>query len=216
MPYSNHTSLCPTRWTICAESYNSLLNNYELVQEALYTLIEEKDGPGIEANGLHEQMNKFYFFFRLKLGYLIFSATETLSRIIQSSSCCLQDVLSSTKSLIRYFERIRDDTNFKSFYTKILNESESLKDKPILTRHRRPPKSYQSSSDSVEFSSCEEFYRQQYMESLEIVVNMLQNRFTQKNFKLLCNVKKFILYAANNSLDDSNDYFQSVMDFLLW
>jgi len=38
--------------------------------------------------------------------------------------------------------------------------------------------------NSVKFSSCEEFYRQQYMESLEIVVNMLQNRFTQKNLKL--------------------------------
>ncbi|CAF4947494.1 unnamed protein product, partial [Rotaria socialis] len=51
------------------------------------------------------------------------------------------------------------------------------------------------------------------MKSLGIVVNMLQNRFTQKNFKLLCNVEKFILYAENNSLDDSNDYFQSIMDF---
>jgi hypothetical protein len=51
------------------------------------------------------------------------------------------------------------------------------------------------------------------MESLEIVVNMLQNRFTQKNFKLLCNVEKFILYVANNSLNDSNDYFQSITDF---
>ncbi|CAF4498523.1 unnamed protein product, partial [Rotaria magnacalcarata] len=30
MPYSNLTSLCPTRWTMRAESYNSLLNNYEL------------------------------------------------------------------------------------------------------------------------------------------------------------------------------------------
>ncbi|CAF4968221.1 unnamed protein product, partial [Rotaria socialis] len=113
MPYSNLASLCPTRWTRRAESYNSLLNNYELdiqnlnyvylfillliflawFQEALYTLIEEKGGPGIKANGLHEQMNKFYFFFGLKLGYLLFSATEKLSRIIQSSSCCLQDVL---------------------------------------------------------------------------------------------------------------------------
>ncbi|CAF2110636.1 unnamed protein product, partial [Rotaria magnacalcarata] len=60
----------------------------------------------------------------------------------------------------------------------ILKESESLTDKPILARHRRPPKRYQSSSDSAEFSSYEEFYRQQYMESLEIAVNMLQNRFT--------------------------------------
>ncbi|CAF5133553.1 unnamed protein product, partial [Rotaria magnacalcarata] len=75
-------------------------------QEALYTLIEVKGGPGIKANGLHEQMNKLYFFFGLKLGYLLFSATKKLSRIIQSSSCCLQDVLSSAESLIRYFERI--------------------------------------------------------------------------------------------------------------
>ncbi|CAF4395017.1 unnamed protein product, partial [Rotaria magnacalcarata] len=30
MPYSNLTSLCPTRWTMRAESYNSLLNNYKL------------------------------------------------------------------------------------------------------------------------------------------------------------------------------------------
>ncbi|CAF4081210.1 unnamed protein product [Rotaria magnacalcarata] len=51
------------------------------------------------------------------------------------------------------------------------------------------------------------------MESLEIVVHMLQNRVTQKNYKLLCNVEKFILYAAYNSLNDSNGYFQSIMDF---
>ena len=42
---------------------------------------------------------------------------------------------------------------------------------------------------------------------------MLQNLFTQKNFILLCNVEKFILYAASNSLNDSNDHFQSIMDF---
>ncbi|CAF4897254.1 unnamed protein product [Rotaria socialis] len=147
-------------------------------------------------------MNRFYLFFGLKLGYLLFSATEKLSRIIQSSSCCLQDILSSAESLMLYFERIRDDINFKSFYTKLRHASFTL-----------IPKRYQSSSDSVEFSSYEEFYRQQYMKSLGIAVNMLQNRFTQKNFKLLCNAEKFILYAVNNSLDDSNDYFQSIMDF---
>ncbi|CAF5226865.1 unnamed protein product, partial [Rotaria magnacalcarata] len=68
----------------------------------------------------------------------------------------------------------------------VFKESESLTDKSILARYRRPPKRCQSSSDSVKFSSFEEFYRQQYMESLEIAVNMLQNRSTQKNFKLLC------------------------------
>ncbi|CAF2151313.1 unnamed protein product [Rotaria magnacalcarata] len=87
-----------------------------------------------------------------------------------------------------------DDINFKSFYTKVFKESESLTDKSILARYRRPPKRCQSSSDSVKFSSFEEFYRQQYMESLEIAVNMLQNRSTQKNFKLLLGKEMFQEY----------------------
>ncbi|CAF1474812.1 unnamed protein product [Rotaria magnacalcarata] len=171
-----------------AESYNSSINNYELVQEALYTFIEEKGGPGIKANDLHKQMNKFYFFFGLKLDYLLFSAEQRHNVLVSRTPehvcfiLCREIVtnissgkFSSAESLIRYFERIRDDINFKSFYTKVIKESKSLRDKPILARHRRPPKRYQSSSDSAEFSSYEEFYRQQYMESLGIVVNMLQN-----------------------------------------
>ncbi|CAF1371538.1 unnamed protein product, partial [Rotaria magnacalcarata] len=100
--------LNPSNINDLPENYDESENESEFfVQEVLYTLIEEKCGPGIKVNGLHEQMNKFYFFFGLKLGYLLFSATEKLSHIIQSSSCCLQDVLSSAESLIRYFERIR-------------------------------------------------------------------------------------------------------------
>jgi len=52
-------------------------------------------------------MKKFSFFFGLKLGYLIFLATEKLSRKIQSSSCCLEDVLCATESVIRHFQHIQ-------------------------------------------------------------------------------------------------------------
>ncbi|CAF3094244.1 unnamed protein product, partial [Rotaria sp. Silwood2] len=131
--------------------------------------------------------------------------TEKLSCTIQGSSCCLQDVLCAAESVIHHFQRIRDDSNFKSFYSGVVKDSEDLTDKPILPRHRRPPKRYDSNPAVVNFSSCEEFYRQQYIEALDIVVNMLKNRFTQKNFKLLCNVEKFIIHVANNSLDDPND-----------
>ncbi|CAF4015734.1 unnamed protein product, partial [Rotaria sp. Silwood1] len=31
--------------------------------------------------------------------------------------------------------------------------------------------------------------------------------------KLLCNVEKFIIHVANNSLDDPNDCVQSIKDF---
>ena len=204
-----------------------------LVQETLYTLIQEKGGPGVKTNGLFEQMSKVSFFFGLKLGHLIFSATEKLSRIIQSSSCSLQDVLCAAEAVIHHFQRIggeisyeiprafilfdliffSDDNNFKSFYDGVINESKGLTDEPILSRYRKPPKRYDSNSIFVNFTSWEEFYRQQYIESLEIVVNMLQNRFTQKNFKLLYNVEEFIVSIANHPLDDSVDYLQTILDF---
>ena len=60
----------------------------------------------MKANGLFEQMSKFSFFFGLKLGHLIFSATERLSRVIQGSSCSLQDVLCAAEAVIQHFQRI--------------------------------------------------------------------------------------------------------------
>ncbi|CAF4689747.1 unnamed protein product, partial [Rotaria sp. Silwood2] len=49
----------------------------------------------------------FSHLFGLKLGRLIFSATEKLSCTIQGSSCCLQDVLCAAESVIHHFQRIR-------------------------------------------------------------------------------------------------------------
>jgi hypothetical protein len=80
---------------------------FYLVQETLYTLGDEVDRSGIKVNGLYEQSNRFNFFFELKLSFLILTDTEKLSRIIQSSTCCLQDVLSAAETVINHFQRIR-------------------------------------------------------------------------------------------------------------
>ncbi len=42
---------------------------------------------------------------------------------------------------------------------------------------------------------------------------MLQIRFTQKNFKLLCAVEKFILNISNNPPDNPNEQIEAIMDF---
>ncbi|CAF1228899.1 unnamed protein product [Didymodactylos carnosus] len=57
------------------------------------------------------------------------------------------------------------------------------------------------------------FYYQQYTEALDIVVNMLRVRFTQSNFKLLCDVEKFILNVSNNPVHDLDDLIQGIMEF---
>ena len=42
---------------------------------------------------------------------------------------------------------------------------------------------------------------------------MLRVRFTQSNFKLLCDVEKFILNASNNPAHDQDDFIQGIMEF---
>ncbi|CAF0953813.1 unnamed protein product [Adineta steineri] len=196
MPYTTLTPLCPTRWTMRAGSCSSLLENYGLVQETLYTISDEKDSCGIKANA-----------------YLILIDTEKVSRIIQGSSCCLQDVLCAAETVINYFIRIGDDNHFNLFYNGVINDSEGLTEKPVLPRQRRPPKRYDSSSRVPDFTTCEEFYHRQYIEALDIVVNMLRVRFTQSNFKLLCDVEKFILNVSNNPVYDPDDLIQEIMEF---
>ncbi|CAF4932941.1 unnamed protein product [Rotaria sp. Silwood1] len=54
--------------------------------------------------------------------------TEKLSRALQSSDCCLQDVFCADEAIIHRFRRIQ-----------VVQDSEGLTEKPILPRLRRPP-----------------------------------------------------------------------------
>ncbi|CAF1405413.1 unnamed protein product [Rotaria sordida] len=194
--YTNLTALCPHRWIMRAESYGSLLKTYEQVQEALHTISKEKGGPGIKANG-----------------NLVFTDTEKLSRAFQSSDCYLQDVFCAAEAIIYRFRRIQDDINFELFYNQVVKDSEGLTEKPILPRRRRPPGRYESNTILVNHASCEDFYQKQYVETLEMIINMLQTRFTQKNFKMLCEVENFILNISNKPPDLSIDYIKTIIDF---
>ena len=99
------------------------------------------------------------------------------------------------------------------FYNGVINDSEGLTEKPVLPPQRRPPKRYELNSRVSNFTTCKEFYHQQYIEALHIVVNMLRVRFTQSNFKLLCDVEKFILNVSNNPAHDQGDLIQGIMEF---
>ncbi|CAF1314913.1 unnamed protein product [Rotaria sordida] len=67
---------------------------------------------------------------------------------------------------------------------RVVQDSEGLIEKLILPRLRRPARGYESNTIPVNYASCEDFYQKQYVETLEIIINMLQTRFTQKNFKM--------------------------------
>ena len=84
------------------------------VKETLFKISEEKGQTGIKAHGLSEQMLNFRFYFGLKLGELIFTYTEKLSRTLQSSECCLQDMFCAADSVIKHFQRIKGNEKYSN------------------------------------------------------------------------------------------------------
>jgi len=62
--------LCPTRWTVKADSLQSILNNYSVLQTLWESILESKLDPEVKSCiiGVKTQMETFEFFFGACLG----------------------------------------------------------------------------------------------------------------------------------------------------
>ncbi|CAF3500966.1 unnamed protein product [Adineta steineri] len=199
--------LCPTRWTVRASSMNSLLTNYQLVKSVMQEVVDQKGTSGVAAAGWLNQMENFQTFFGLKLGHLIFVATEELSCSLQRVENSLHDVLCAVNVLINYFTRIRSDEYFENFYSKLVAEAEYLTDEPRMPRNRRPPSRFITDATQIPRipSTCTELYKNQYQNVIDGVLKALNNRFKQSIFPLLCEVQEFLITVANGSESDIID-----------
>ncbi|CAF1172510.1 unnamed protein product [Rotaria sordida] len=148
LSYTNLTTLCPTTWTMRAESYGSLLKTYEQVQEAFYTISKEKGGP---------------------------------------------DVFCAAEAIIHRFRRIQ-----------VVQDSEGLTEKSILSRLRRPPRRYESNTIPVNRAKFDKLIRlyltipittatsERAFSALNRVKNTLRSSMTQSrlNHCLLAHIYK--------------------------
>ena len=77
--------LCPTRWTIQAESLQSVIDNYTALLETWQESLQATKDTEMRACiiGVSSQMNSFSFFFGVMLGQLLFSHSDNLSRTLQ-------------------------------------------------------------------------------------------------------------------------------------
>ena len=80
--------LCPTRWTVNAESIHSILANYNVLQrtweESLQAVKDTETKAKIQ--GVAAQMTTFNFFFGSMLAELVLKHTDNLSRTLQHVS----------------------------------------------------------------------------------------------------------------------------------
>ena len=79
--------LCPTRWIVLAESLQSVLNNYTVLQDLVYECSDSVKDTKIKSLtiGVVSQMTQCDFFFGVALGLLLLRHTDNLSKALQQA-----------------------------------------------------------------------------------------------------------------------------------
>lgn len=139
-------TLCPTRWTVRAESLASIVANYKdlqgLWEEALMATSDTEMKARIR--GIASQMETFQFLFGLLLSEMILRHTDKLSKTLQNPE------LSSTEGheiailTVKTLERVLSDSDFDLFWDKVeLRRVQLDVGEPQLPRKRKLPKRYE-------------------------------------------------------------------------
>ena len=189
-------TLCPTRWTVRADSMQSIIQNYTVLQELWEQAADIVHDTETIARirGVASQMQ---FFFGLVLGEIPLRHTDNLSRTLQKSCSASegQIVADMTK---RTLSGIRSEQNFDLFWEKVarMAADNDISD-PVLPRKRKVPQRFEEGSAPPEFhSAAKDLYRQVYYEALDLIVQAIGDRFDQPGYKTYCCLETLILKAV--------------------
>lgn len=128
--------LCPTCWTVRNAAVQSLLDNYQVLCEALAQINQEgRDKYAYKAGGLLSFMDKFSTFYGLVLFQLIFAGMEQLSITLPHKDLTVQEAISASKLAVLYLERQRSEQTFGKFYSRAVENSKDLTAEPTLLRY---------------------------------------------------------------------------------
>lgn len=182
--------LCPTRWTVRTGAIAAIVNNYSLILQTLEEIAEESSGSiASKASGLICLMEKFSTYFGLKLAHLGFVATEQLATTLQAKDVNAQLCMKAVCATKAFLQRQRDETVFFRFFESVSKESATLTDQPTLPRRKNNP-----------FQSPSEYFRQQYFEIFDVLMEKLDDHFCQKTLMVLHDIESFLIDGISGKM----------------
>ena len=203
--------LCPTRWTVRTGALESILKNYVVIRAELEQISRESCGePSSNASGYLALMERFETFFGLQLSYLLFSATEQLSRILQMHDINAQDTTMAASQAVSFLFRQRSDAAFSEFYQTTVNKAKDLTEPPKLRRQRGIPRRLDDGSPNHTFSSPESFFCHQYFQIFDLLTNELKRRFNQPSFEILKEIESLLVKSCNGITVQPSESFAAM------
>ena len=193
--------LCPTRWTVRAESLRSVIANYEVLQELMEEIIEEYRGiteATSSAKGILSTMEKFSFLFGVVVSQLFFSITDKLSKAVQTKSICAFEATEYASVTLKCLEEERSEDRFNCLWEDLMSKKTKFGvGEPVLPRTRRAPTRLdQNSSNSYYDESPKEMYRRIYYEIADKLKGEIERRYSSPAFALYTNVELILRKAA--------------------
>ena len=129
------------------------------------------DEYGLKAADILASLEKFRILFGHKLGYVLFTAAEQVSKALQAKGTTLQEALSTVNLAAAFYRRQRTAEAFDQFYDGIVAMAKDLNiEEPVLSHQSRPPTRIDSASEPHRFPSLREYYRQLYYKAGDLLL----------------------------------------------
>ena len=206
--------LCPTRWTVRADSLASIVNNFKVLQSTWVDALQVTRDTEAKARiqGVSAQMKSFRFLFGVMLGELILRHTDNL-RTLQHKAFSAAEGQAIARMTVQTLKSIRSDELFDLFWLKVSSTAESLDvEEPRLPRRQKVPRRIDDSTSAGDFHSTpKEYYRQHYYEAIDMIVTYITDRFDQPGYRVYSEVEQLLLKACKK--DDFDSELKSVCSF---
>lgn len=135
--------LCPTRWTVRAETLYSIIENYDVLQEVWEESLEyvKEQEMRSRIRGVALYMQTFDFLFGSIVGETILRNCDNLSKALQKESVTAAEGEKMATLTVQTLQTMRNDEQFALFWEKVKKRQHDLKiDEPQLPRKKRIPK----------------------------------------------------------------------------
>ena len=192
--------LCPTRWTVRADSLLSITRNYDTLQntwEEAIAVVKDSESKA-RIHGVSAQMKKFDYLYGNTLGELVLRHNDNLSRTLQNKSLSAAEGQQAAKMTVQTIQSIRSDEAFNLFWEKVNRYATDMDvSGPQLPRQRKLPRRYDDGSSRGDFHHTpKEHYRQYYFEAIDLIINCIKDRFDQPGYRIYSSLVTLLLKAC--------------------
>ena len=201
--------LCPTRWTICTSAIQSVITNYSILSTEFEIIARESNSveASRKACGLLAMMDKFSFYFGLKVAHIIFAATEQVLKSLQKKDITAQEAIAVVKQATRFLNDQRSDACFSKFYDMVTEETKNLTEAPKLPRQKRTPNRYNDGGADHIFDTPADLYCKEYYDAFDVVIAELNRHFDIPAFSIMKEMESILLQSFNCVHVSFSDYF---------